>query len=144
MYEVERRKIIAAPLEKVKAALLDVEHLGRLLPQAERVEVRGVTADRARVTVALRTGRVGVQRVDGEARFLPNGLRFVAVHPMQVDAQWTVAPKGEQSEVTAHLRIQPGGLFQSFGRFLPRGPIENQIGQELEASLQALTTIVTQ
>src|ERR671932_437013 len=144
MYEVERRRTIAAPPDKVKAALRDVEHLNRLLPQAEKVEVRGVTADRARVMVALRIAPMGLQRVDGEARFLPNGLRFVAVHPMQVDAQWMVEPNGEGSEVTAYLRIQPGGLLQSFGRFLPRRPIENQIGQELDASLQALTTIATE
>ena len=144
MYEVERRRTIAAPPDKVKAALQDVGHLNHLLPQAEKVEVRGVTADRARVMVALRIAPMGLQRVDGEARFLPNGLRFVAVHPMQVDAQWTVGAKGEGSEVTAYLRIQPGGLLQSFGRFLPRRPIENQIGQELDASLQALTTIATE
>ncbi len=143
MYEVERRRAIAAPPDKVKAALRDVDHLNRILPQAEKVEVRGVTADRARVMVALRAGLVGLQRVDGEARFLPNGLRFVAVQPMQVDAQWTVEPRGEASEVIAYLRIQPGGLLQSFGRFLPRRPIENQIGQELDASLQALATMVT-
>jgi carbon monoxide dehydrogenase subunit G len=144
MYEVERHRIVAAPPDKVKAALQDVEHLNRLLPQAEKVEVRGVTADRARVMLALRIGPMGLQRVDGEARFLPNGVRFVAVHPMQVDARWTVEPKGEGSEVTAYLRVQPGGLLQSFGRFLPRRPVENQIGQELDASLQALATIATE
>ncbi len=142
MFEVERRKTIAAPPDKVKAVLADVEHLDRLLPQAENVEVRGITPDRARVTIALRAGKLGLQRFDGEARILPNGLRFVAVQPTQVDARWTVEARGEGSEVVAHLLIRPGGMLQSFSRFLPRRPIEEKLGQELDTSLQALDQIL--
>jgi carbon monoxide dehydrogenase subunit G len=142
MFEAERRRIIAAPVDVVKAALVDVENMRLLMPQAERVEVRGSTPERARVTIGLRLGRLGLHTVEGEARVLPNGMRFVAVQPAQIDGRWTVAPRGDSTEVTARLTFEPGGMLGTFGRFLPRGVVEDQIGRELDASLTALERLV--
>ena len=143
MIDVERRKTIHAPASAVKTALIDVEHLQRLLPMAERVEVRGSDGNRARLAITLRVGKLGLQRVDGEARILENGLRFVAVQPMQIDSRWTVQERGETSEVTAHLSIDLDRMLGSLGRFLPRRMIEQRIAHELEASLQALEGLVS-
>ena len=142
MFEVERRRMIAAPVDVVKAVLVDVENMRLLMPQAERVEVRGSTAERARVTIGLRLGRMGLRTVEGEARVLPNGMRFVAVQPAQIDSRWTVTPRGDSTEVTAQLTFEPGGMLGTFGRFLPRRIVEDQIGRELEASLLALERLV--
>ena len=143
MIDVERRKMIGTPASRIKAALADVKNLQHLLPQAERVEVQGSNEHRARLTISLRAGKLGLQRLDGEARILPNGLRFVAVRPAQIDASWTFREQGEASEVTAHLSIEPGGMFGPLGRWIPRRIIEQRIGQEIEASLQALEELVS-
>lgn len=143
MFEVERRKQIAAPVDTVKAALADVENLHRFIPQAERVEVRGLTAERARVTVFFRAGHLGVQRVEGEARILPNGIRFVAVQPVQIDSRWTVEARGELSEVVAQLKLELGGSLGALSRFMPRRLVEGKIGEELDEALATLARIVT-
>ena len=143
MIDVARRKMIGAPASRIKAVLVDVKNLQRLLPQAERVEIQGSNENRARVTISLRAGKLGLQRLDGEARILENGLRFVAVRPVQVDARWTVQERGATSEVTAHLSIEPGSMLGSFGRWIPRRLVEQRIGQELEASLQALESLLS-
>lgn len=142
MIQVERRKTIAAPVDVVKAALSDVEHLDRLLRRVERVEVQGSTAERARVTLALRTSRFGVMRIDGEARLLPNGTRFVAVKPLQIDSRWTVEARGDATEVTAQLAIELAPILGAFARFVPARMVESKLSQELDESLQALERLV--
>ena len=144
MIRVERRKMVAAPVDTVKAILSDVEHLDRLLKRVERVEVQGITADRARVTLTLRTSRLGQIRVDGEARLLPNGTRFVAVKPLQVDSRWIVEPRGDGTEVTAQLAIDLAGVLGAFARFVPSRMVTSKLEQELDDSLQALERLVTQ
>ena len=141
MIDVEQRKTIRAPAATVKAVLADLEHLQRLLPRAERVEVQARTENRARLAITLRAGRL-VQRIEGEARILENGLRFVAVQPAEVDARWTVEERGGACEVTARLAIDPGQMLGPLGRFLPQRMIVERIGQELEASLRALEGLV--
>lgn len=138
MIDVERRRMIGAPASKIKALLDDIEHLERLLPRVEKVEVQGKTENRARLAVSLRAGRLGLRRLEGEARMLENGLRFVVVRPAQIDARWTIRERGATSEVTAHLSVDPTGLLGSLGRFLPRRALEARLSQELDASLQAL------
>lgn len=142
MIDVRRRRMISAPGSAVRAALTDLANLQRLLPRAERVEIQGSTDTRARVVLDFRAGRFGSRRVEGEARISPDGLRFVAVWPAQIDARWVIQEHGDTCEVTAGLAIEPGGLAGSFGRFLPRRLIEQRIGGELEASLDALEALV--
>jgi carbon monoxide dehydrogenase subunit G len=142
MFQVERRKLIAAPPDVVKAALADLEQMQRLFPQAERVEVRGATAERARVTVTVRVGRLGTQHIDGEARILSNGVRFVAVRPIQIDSRWTVEARGDQSEVTASLTIELGGPLAALGRLAPHALVERRIGRELDEALDTLARTV--
>ena len=142
MIEVERRKLVAAPVARLLEVLHNVEHLQQLVPRAERVDVQGQTENRARVAVWLRTGRFGLQRIAGEARVVPNGLRFIAVEPVQIDARWSVVERGDAPEVTVRLSIDPGGMLQSVSRFLPRRLIEQRLGHELDACLEALETLV--
>jgi carbon monoxide dehydrogenase subunit G len=142
MFQVERRKLIAASPDVVKAALVDLEQMQRLFPQAERVEVRGATVERARVTVTVRAGRLGTQHIDGEARILPNGVRFVAVRPIQIDSRWTVEARGDKSEVTASLTIELGGPLAALGRLAPRTLVERRIGRELDEALDTLARTV--
>lgn len=143
MIEVERRRTIAAPADAVKAVLTDVEQLQRLLPRVERVEVFGSTGNRARLVLTVRFRRLGPQRIEGEARILDNGLRFVAVQPAQIDARWTLQSRGDATEVAAHWSIEPGRMLRTVTRLMPRRLLEERIGREVEGSLQALEEAVT-
>ncbi len=142
MIEVIRRRTVSASPQVVKAVLLDLEHLGRLLPRAEKVEVHGGTENRARVVITVRAGALGARRIDGEARVLPDGLRFVAVRPVQVDVQWTIQQRGDHSEVSIRFTADPAGPLGQLSRFVPRGIVEHRIAQELDRTLDALETLV--
>ena len=142
MIEVERRRTILAPAPVVRAILVDVENLQQLMPRVEHVEVRGNTDNGARLALDFRGGPIGTQRIEGEARILDDGLRFVAVRPAQIDARWSVQERGGTTEVTARLTIDPGGMLGSLGRFVPRALIEQRLAKELDASLQALEELV--
>jgi hypothetical protein len=141
MLEVERKTVIDAPISRVAAVLGDLSNLQRLLPRAEHVEVQHATDGRARVTFNVRAGRFGLRRVDGEARMLPTGLRFVAVRPLEIDARWLLRERGAQTEVTAHLGLVPGGFLGSFGRIVPQRFVTGRIGTELDASLRVLAEL---
>jgi uncharacterized membrane protein len=142
MINVERRRILQAPVHVVRAILVDVEHLPQLMPRVERVEVRGNTDNRARLALDFRAGRLGTQRIEGEARILEDGLRFVAVRPAQIDARWSAQEHGATTEVTARLTIDSGSLLGPISRFVPRALVEQRIAKELEASLDALEQLV--
>lgn len=142
MIDVERRRTIRVPAQMVRAILVDVEHMQQLMPRVERVEVRGNTDNRARLALDFRTGRFGTQRIEGEARMLHDGLRFVAVRPAQIDARWSVQERGDATEVIARLTIDIGGLLGSVGRFVPRALLEQRMAKELDASLDALERLV--
>ncbi len=138
MIDVERRRMIRAPAATIKAVLNDIEHVQRLMPRVEKVEVQGQTENRARLAIHVRAGPLGSRRLDGEARLLDDGLRFVMVRPAQIDSRWVVRERGDVNEVIAYLSIDLSGLLGSLGRWLPRRVIEARIGDELDASLQAL------
>ncbi len=142
MIEVERRRTILAPAPVVRAILVDVEHLQQLMPRVEHVEVRGNTDKGARLALDFKGGPIGTQRIEGEARILDDGLRFVAVRPAQIDARWSVQERGGTTEVTARLTIDPAGMLGSLGRFVPRALIEQRLAKELDASLQALEQLL--
>lgn len=142
MIDVERRRTIAAPASVVRSLLIDVEQMSRLMPRISSVEVRGSTDNRARMALNFRTSRFGTQHIEGEARILDDGLRFVAVRPAQIDARWIVQGRGAGSEVTARLTIDTAALLGPIDRFVPRALIENRIGKELDASLDALEQLV--
>ncbi len=142
MIEVERRRTILAPVPVVRAILVDVEHLQQLMPRVEHVEVRGNTDKGARLALDFKGGPIGTQRIEGEARILDDGLRFVAVRPAQIDARWSVQERGGTTEVTARLTIDPGGMLGSLGRFVPRALIEQRLAKELDGSLDALEQLL--
>ena len=142
MIEVERRRTILAPASEVRAILVDVENLQQLMPRVEHVEVRGNTDNGARLALDFKGGPIGTQRVEGEARILEDGLRFVAVRPVQIDARWSVQERGGMTEVTARLMIDPGGMLGPLGRFVPRALIEQRLAKELDASMDALEQLL--
>ncbi|MBV9790856.1 MAG: hypothetical protein JOZ51_21860, partial [Chloroflexi bacterium] len=51
MITVERKRSMDLPAERVRAVLLDVEQLHRLMPRADRVEVLARNENRARIAV---------------------------------------------------------------------------------------------
>lgn len=138
MIDTQRKRLISAPAGVIREILVDATRMPQLMPRVEQVEVQGATAERARLTLSFRLGRLGLQRVTGEARMLEDGMRFVAVSPVQVDAHWTVQARGDATEVTARLRIDLVKVLGGLSRFVPRRLIEQRIGQELETSLDAL------
>lgn len=144
MIEVMRRRAIAAPGAAVRAVLVDMEQLGRLLPHVERLEVQATGENRARVAITVRAGKLGAQRIEGEARMLADGVRFIAVRPVQLDSQWTVQERGPASDVSLRFAVEPDGPLAAISRFIPRRIVEQRIGQELERSLDALQALVMQ
>lgn len=140
---VERTRTIAAPAPAVIALLTNVDQLGNLLPRASRVEVLQRGEGRARIAIIIQPPRLKAQRLDGEARLLEDGLRFVAVTPTQIDVRWTVRPEAEGSKVTLRLEADLTKLLGPLGRFVPKQLIERQAGEELQASLDALERLTT-
>jgi carbon monoxide dehydrogenase subunit G len=143
MITVERRRLIAASPETVKAVLADIEHIRQLLPWAEQVEVGPTNDGRSRVTISFRVGRLGTQRIEGEARVTADGMRFIAVRPFETDARWTVQARDASSEVTNRLSINPGATFSKLLRFVPQRMIEQRLGRELDAALDTVERLAS-
>ncbi|WP_026370720.1 SRPBCC family protein [Kallotenue papyrolyticum] len=138
MLTVERKRLMGAPAQRVQALLNELERLPRWLPRLERVEVLSRTEQRARLALLVRLGRLGRQRVEGEARLLEHGLRFIAVEPAELDIRWLVLPRGEASEVQAQVALRLPPRFGALARFMPQRLIVDRIGAELDAGLEAL------
>lgn len=138
MITVERKRNIDLPAERVRAVLSDIEQLQRLMPRADRVDVLSRNENRARIAVLLRLGKFGTQRVEGEARMLEDGVRFVAVQPMEIDARWTIVAADEGSEAIVRVMTEVPRMLGRFARLIPQRMIEERIGTELEAALEAL------
>lgn len=142
MINVERKRTFAVPAEQVRTVLQDVDQLKRLIPRAERVEVIARNESRARIALSFRVGVLPLQRIEGEARLLEDGVRFVAVQPFQIDARYLVLPRGESTEVVARLGTEIPRALASFARFIPQRRIEERVGVELEDALDALQAVI--
>ncbi len=138
MFIVERKRSIDQPAERIKAIVADPAQLSRLMPRAERVEVLDRSENRARVAVVVRLGKLGAQRVEGEARLLDDGVRFVAVQPLQIDVRWTIVPRDQTTDVVVRLAAEAPAKLAAMARFIPQRMIEERIGVELESALTAL------
>lgn len=138
MINVERKRTFAMSAERVRAVLSDVDQLSRLIPRADRVDVIARNESRARLLLIFRIGVLPPQRIEGEARMLEDGVRFVAVQPLQIDARYQVIARGESAEVVARLGTDIPKALASFARFIPQRRIEERIGVELDAALDAL------
>jgi carbon monoxide dehydrogenase subunit G len=141
MIVIERKRMIAARAEQVRAVLSDLDQLDQLLPRVERAEVLAQGESRARMAITLRLGRLGTQRVEGEARVLDDGLRFVAVDPFEIDARWTVLPRESQSEVVARVAVDLPRKLAAMIRLLPQRMIGERVGGELESALARLESL---
>ena len=144
MFTAERKRFVAVPAERVRAVLGDIRYLPRLIPHTDHVEVQAQCEERARVALTLRIKGLGSQRVEGEARIVPDGVRFVAVRPMEIDARWIVVPRDNGAEVRARLTTEVPKPLQSIARLIPRRLIEERVGTELEAALDALEAVLTE
>ncbi|GAC1538449.1 MAG: hypothetical protein NVS2B7_09430 [Herpetosiphon sp.] len=135
---IERRRQIPAPPEQVLKIISDPEQLSRLMPRAEQVEIVPRPEGRARVSITMRAGPLGRRRIDGEARPLPDGLRFIAVVPVEIDMQITVKAAESGSEVTSRLDINLAKLLGPLARLMPKTVLDREVGQQLDDSLNAL------
>jgi ligand-binding SRPBCC domain-containing protein len=140
MFTVERKRTIDLPAERVRAVVSDVDQIQRLIPRAERVEVLARNENRVRLAITLRLGKFGVQRVEGEARVLEDGVRFVAVQPMDIDARWIIVPANTSTEAVIRVITEVPKMLGAFVRFIPQRMIEERVGAELETVLNALET----
>lgn len=139
---VERKRSFSAPLERIRAVLTDIDQLERLIPRAERVEVLARNEQRARVSVFMRISRLPLQRIEGEARLLDDGVRFIAVQPMQIDARYQLQARDTTTEVLVRLVTEVPKALSAVARLIPQRMIEERIGAELEAALNALEAAV--
>jgi carbon monoxide dehydrogenase subunit G len=73
MIVVERKRSLPVAADRVRGVLADIDQLHLLLPRVERVEVLARSDARARVALQVRLGRLGTQRIEGEARLLDDG-----------------------------------------------------------------------
>lgn len=144
MFTVERKRSFDQTAERIRAIVADPDQLGRLMPRAERVEVLARSENRARVAVVVRLGKLGTQRVEGEARLLDDGVRFVAVQPIQIDVRWTISARAEGTEVSVRLAAEVPPKLAPMARFIPQRMIEERIGVELEGALAALAAAAAQ
>lgn len=144
MINVERKRTLHAPADQVRAVLANIDHLQRLIPRFERVDVTARNENRARVALLFRLGKIPAQRIEGEARLLDDGLRFIAVTPMQIDARFFVQPRDGGSDVVARLQTEIPRALAPFARLLPQRMIEERVGRELDASLDALEAILAE
>ncbi|MBA3947518.1 MAG: SRPBCC family protein [Herpetosiphonaceae bacterium] len=139
---VERMRRVAAPPEMVIAALTNVDNLPRLLQRAERVEVLQRSEGRARIAITVSAGKLGHQRVEGEARLLEDGMRFIAVTPTQMDVRWQVRAAAAGSEVTARVDVDLQRILGPLARLIGDNLIARQVSAELDKSFVALEELV--
>ncbi len=139
---VERSRRVEAPPATVIAALTNLDNLPRLLERAERVEVLQRSEGRARIAVTVSVGKLGRQRVEGEARLLEDGMRFIAVTPMQMDVRWQVRPAEAVSEVTARVDVDLQKILGPLARLIGDNLIARQVGAEVDKSFVALEALV--
>lgn len=144
MITVESKRTLRAPVDRVRAVLADVDHLERLMPRAERIEITSRNENRARIALFLRFSKIPAQRVEGEARVLEDGVRFIAVQPMQIDARYLVQPRDGATDVVARLATEIPKALAPFARLIPQRMIEERVQRELDASLDALQALVEQ
>ncbi len=144
MFTVERKRSFDVPAERIRAVLTDVEQLSQVMPRTEKVEVLARGENRARVAVVVRLGKLGTQRVEGEARISDDGMRFVAVQPMQIDVRWIVVPREAATDVVVRLITELPKAFASMARLIPQRMIEERIGAELEAALTGLAGLLVE
>lgn len=144
MFTVERKRSFNVPAERIRAVLIDVEQLSQVMPRAEKVEVLARGENRARVAVVVRLGKLGTQRVEGEARISEDGLRFVAVQPMQIDVRWSVVPRESGTDVIVRLNTEVPKAFGAMARLIPQRMIEERIGVELEGALAGLAGLMVE
>jgi carbon monoxide dehydrogenase subunit G len=144
MFTVERKRSFDVPAERIRAVLTDVERLSQVMPRAEKVEVLARGENRARVAVVVRLGKFGTQRVEGEARISEDGVRFVAVQPMQIDVRWTIVPREAATDVIVRLNTEVPKAFGTMARLIPQRMIEERIGVELEGALTGLATLMVE
>lgn len=137
MHSERRRDVAIAPTQLI-ALLTNIDQLGQIVPRAERVEVLQRNEARARLAVTVRVPRLGAQRVEGEARFLEDGLRFIAVTPTQIDIRWTARPSATGSEIVLRLEADLAKFLGPLARFVPNQLVDRQVGEELEAAIDAL------
>jgi uncharacterized protein YndB with AHSA1/START domain len=138
MITIERKRIINAPVEQVRAILWDPAQIGLWMPRIERVEVLTHTEDQARLALEVRLPKLGAQRVESEVQLLEDGVRFIAVQPARINAHWIAAPHGENTEVTVRLALELPFELGRMARFIPQGMLEEQVAAELDRTMQRL------
>jgi carbon monoxide dehydrogenase subunit G len=139
---VERKRAFRAPAGRVVAALQDQANLQALMPRVERVDVLARGDRRARLALHMRLGRLGSMRVEGEARELDDGTRFISVQPMELDSRFQVTARGDESDVVARLSFQLPRQLEAVARWVPQRMIRERVARELDAALDALEDLV--
>jgi len=139
---VERKRTLRAPAQRIIAALQDAANLEALMPRVERVEVLARGDRRARLALHMRFSRLGSLRVEGEARELDDGTRFVAVQPIEIDSRFRVTAHGDESDVVARLSFELPRQLAPFARWVPQRMIQERVARELDATLDALGYLV--
>lgn len=142
MITVERKRSLPVAGDRVREVLADIDQLHLLMPRVERVEVLARGEARARVALLLRLGRLGAQRIEGEARLLDDGVRFITVQPVEVDARWRVLPREGGCDVLARLVVELPRRWAGMMRLMPQRIVENRIGAELDGALDRLAGLV--
>ncbi len=61
MIDTQRKRLIFAPAGVIRGILVDATRMPQLMPRVEQVEVQGATAERARITLSFRLGKLGIQ-----------------------------------------------------------------------------------
>ncbi len=142
MITVQRKRVVDAPAERVRALLSDPANIGQWMPGLERVEVLSRNGNVAHLALQVRLPKLGPQRIEGEAHRLEDGVRFVAAEPVKLNTHWTALPHGHGTEVTARLAFElPPGLGM-LARLIPQHVIEEQVNGELDRALQRLEAAV--
>lgn len=139
---VERRRAIRAPAKRIIAVLQNAASLEALMPRVERVEMLSRGDRRMRLALHMRFSRLGSLRVEGEARELDDGTRFVAVQPIEIDSRFHVAGHGDESEVVARLSFELPRQLAPFARWIPQRSIQERVARELDTTLEALEELV--
>jgi carbon monoxide dehydrogenase subunit G len=135
----ERRRVIRATPDQIFALLADPQHLARLMPRVERVEVLQRRPNSASVRTSMALGPLGNLSTEGEVAWIEGReLLFSAQRPVGVETRWKLLPDPAGTLLTASMAIDLAPMLGPLAAFIPAESVAAMLGPDLEAALAAI------
>jgi carbon monoxide dehydrogenase subunit G len=140
---VSRSRYIAAPPERVFAALSNPTSLAGVLPRVKRVEVLERGDAHARIATHMQLTPFNTVRAEGEVRWQADReIIFATKQPMGVETHLMLHARDGGTQLEATLTLDLGGVMGPLAAFVPQDQVASVAAPDLEATLAAIARTV--